>query len=62
MAALTGATVPYADGGRGNRAGPSLHGIFGPHIATLPGYNFSDPLGNIGNHSLRLLTVSLPRH
>jgi cytochrome c len=25
----------------GNRAGPTLHGIFGRRIATLPGYNFS---------------------
>ncbi len=28
----------------GNRAGPTLHGIFGRRIATLPGYNFSEPL------------------
>lgn len=28
----------------GNRAGPTLHGIFGRRIATLPGYNFSDAL------------------
>jgi cytochrome c len=28
----------------GNRAGPSLHGIFGRKIASLPGYNFSDAL------------------
>ncbi len=28
----------------GNRAGPSLHGIFGRRIATLPGYPFSEPL------------------
>ncbi len=28
----------------GNRAGPTLHGIFGRRIATLPGYNFSDGL------------------
>jgi cytochrome c len=28
----------------GNRAGPSLHGIFGRRIATLPGYNFSPAL------------------
>jgi cytochrome c len=27
-----------------NRAGPTLHGIFGRRIATLPGYNFSDAL------------------
>ena len=27
-----------------NRAGPSLEGIFGRRIATLPGYNFSDAL------------------
>jgi cytochrome c len=29
---------------RGNRAGPSLRGIFGRRIATLPGYNFSPAL------------------
>jgi cytochrome c len=28
----------------GNRAGPTLHGIFGRKIATLPGYNFSPKL------------------
>lgn len=28
----------------GNRAGPTLHGIFGRRIASLPGYRFSDPL------------------
>ena len=28
----------------GNRAGPTLSGIFGRKIATLPGYNFSDAL------------------
>src|SRR5262249_61203979 len=28
----------------GNRAGPSLHGIFGRKIASLPGYNFSTAL------------------
>jgi cytochrome c len=28
----------------GNRAGPNLHGLFGRHIATLPGYNFSAAL------------------
>jgi cytochrome c len=28
----------------GNRAGPTLHGIFGRRIATLPGYNFSPTL------------------
>jgi cytochrome c len=28
----------------GNRAGPTLHGIFGRKIASLPGYNFSEPL------------------
>jgi cytochrome c len=28
----------------GNRAGPTLAGIFGRTIATLPGYNFSDAL------------------
>jgi cytochrome c len=29
---------------RGNRAGPSLRGIIGRKIATLPGYNFSPAL------------------
>ena len=28
----------------GNKAGPSLAGIFGRRIATLPGYRFSDAL------------------
>jgi cytochrome c len=28
----------------GNRAGPTLHGIFGRKIATLSGYNFTDAL------------------
>jgi cytochrome c len=28
----------------GNRAGPTLAGIFGRRIATLPGYRFSEPL------------------
>jgi len=28
----------------GNRAGPSLHHVFGRRIATLPGYNFSPAL------------------
>ena len=28
----------------GNRAGPTLHRIFGRKIASLPGYNFSEPL------------------
>lgn len=28
----------------GNRAGPTLHGVFGRHIATLAGYNFSAAL------------------
>jgi cytochrome c len=28
----------------GNRAGPTLNGIFGRRIATLPGYNFSAAL------------------
>ena len=31
----------------GNRAGPSLHRIFGRRIATLPGYNFSPALKNL---------------
>jgi cytochrome c len=31
-------------GDQGNRAGPSLGGIFGRKIATLPGYNFSPAL------------------
>lgn len=29
------------------RAGPSLHGIFGRHIATLPGYSFSEALRHL---------------
>jgi cytochrome c len=29
---------------QGNRAGPTLAGIFGRRIATLPGYNFSAAL------------------
>jgi len=28
----------------GNRAGPTLHGVFGRRIATAPGYNFSTSL------------------
>jgi cytochrome c len=28
----------------GNRAGPTLHGVFGRRIATAPGYNFSPAL------------------
>jgi cytochrome c len=32
----------------GNRAGPTLAGIFGRRIATLPGYNFSEPLRKMG--------------
>jgi cytochrome c len=28
----------------GNRAGPTLHGLFGRRIATLPGYDFSEAL------------------
>jgi len=31
----------------GNRAGPSLHQLFGRRIATLPGYNFSPALKNL---------------
>jgi len=31
----------------GNRAGPSLHGVFGRRIATLPGYNYSEPLRHL---------------
>ncbi len=30
--------------GGGNRAGPTLHGVFGRRIATAAGYNFSMPL------------------
>ena len=30
--------------GDGNRAGPTLHGVFGRRIATAPNYNFSEPL------------------
>ena len=31
----------------GNRAGPSLHHIFGRRIATLPSYNYSPALKNL---------------
>ncbi|MBI3433661.1 MAG: hypothetical protein HY056_01055 [Proteobacteria bacterium] len=31
----------------GNRAGPTLAGIFGRRIASLPGYNYSEPLKNL---------------
>jgi len=31
----------------GNRAGPTLHGLFGRRIATLPGYNYSDALKHL---------------
>ncbi len=31
----------------GNRAGPTLHGVFGRRIASLPGYNFSVALRNM---------------
>ncbi len=31
----------------GNRAGPTLHGLFGRRIASLPGYKFSDALTNM---------------
>jgi cytochrome c len=31
----------------GNRAGPTLHGLFGRRIATLPGYNFSPALKSL---------------
>ncbi len=31
----------------GNRAGPTLHGIFGRRIATAPGYNFSPSLKSL---------------
>jgi cytochrome c len=31
----------------GNRAGPTLHGIFGRRIATQPGYNFSEALKHL---------------
>ena len=31
----------------GNRAGPTLHGVFGRRIATLPGYNFSPALKHL---------------
>ena len=32
------------DAGEGNRAGPTLAGLFGRRIATLPGYRFSEAL------------------
>jgi cytochrome c len=31
----------------GNRAGPSLHGLFGRRIASLPGYNYSEALQHL---------------
>jgi cytochrome c len=31
----------------GNRAGPNLHGLFGRHIASLPGYNYSEALKHL---------------
>jgi cytochrome c len=34
-------------GDQGNRAGPTLAGIFGRRIATLPGYNFSEALKHL---------------
>jgi len=30
--------------GEDNRAGPTLHGVLGRRMATLPGYNFSEAL------------------
>jgi len=33
--------------GQGDRAGPSLHGIFGRRIASLPGYNYSEALKHL---------------
>ena len=32
---------------QGDRAGPTLHGILGRRIATLPGYNFSEALNHL---------------
>jgi cytochrome c len=32
---------------QGNRAGPSLHGIIGRRIASLPGYNYSEALKHL---------------
>jgi cytochrome c len=32
---------------QGNRAGPSLHGILGRRIASLPGYNYSEALKHL---------------
>jgi cytochrome c len=32
---------------QGNRAGPSLHGIFGRRIVSLPGYNYSEALKHL---------------
>lgn len=31
----------------GNRAGPTLHGVFGRRIASLPGYNYSEALKHL---------------
>jgi cytochrome c len=33
--------------GEGNKAGPSLHGIFGRKIASLPGYHYSEALKHL---------------
>jgi len=40
--ACTACHTVTADGG--NRAGPTLHGVFGRRIATAPGYNYSAAL------------------
>lgn len=32
---------------QGNRAGPSLHGIFGRRVASLPGYDYSEALRDL---------------
>jgi cytochrome c len=36
--------VPHPDPHDGNRAGPSLHGIYGRRIGSLPGYDYSEAL------------------
>ena len=39
--------LPHLSPDEGNRAGPTLAGIFGRRIATLPGYNFSAALKHL---------------
>jgi len=45
---MAGVIPRFVPGLEGNRAGPTLHGVFGRRIATLPGYNFSPALKKLG--------------